>query len=344
MYIKLPLPTLLFHSLWMGLLMTASAVAAESVPGNAFGDPGYQVKMEKGWIKQAIKHDKKAGKADLVVALGQQTYPALRKFVEDYAERKGLNIVVQRGSCGVSAKKLARKAVEVAAFCCPPGNSDRLPGIEFHTIGIAPIALITNPANELSNVSSEEARDIFGGETIKWSQLPVENKVQLPTKDIQPVARLHCKKRPGHWRNILDSEDMFSPRVRSVGVIPDMIKEVSATPSAIGFETLYMLKVFKDKGEVKVLSIDGRQPSELQHLLAGNYPFYRSFSMTTWQGDEKNIQLSHELVAELKKHIEQQGEDYGMISSARLRQAGWKFRNNELVAEPDGDRVFSERQ
>jgi ABC-type phosphate transport system substrate-binding protein len=330
--------------LGLGLLLSTHIVAADHADVDVFGDPDYVVKMDEKWLKQAVKHDKKLEKADLVVSLGQITYPALRQFVQDYAERKGLKIIIQPGSCGVTAKKLSRKMIDVGAYCCPPGKTDRLPGVVFHTLGISPIALITHPENELSGLSLEDARKIFSGDTIRWSEAAIDNKIKLPKKDIQPVVRLHCKKRPGHWRHLLDRDDMFSANIREVGVIPDMVKEVAETKSAIGFETVFMLEVYKSNGEVKILNIDGHHPSDLQQLLFGAYPFYRVFSMTTWDGDERSNQLSRELVESIKKHIEVDGYKYEMISSEKLRLAGWKFKGDELVGEPDGEKVFSENK
>jgi len=328
----------------LSFLASSNIILAETNTIQAFANPDYIVDMDEKWESRSIVHDEKTGKADLVVSLGQVTYPALRQFIEEYAVRKGIEIVMQQGTCGVSAKKLSRKAIDVGAFCCPPGKTDRLPGIEFHTIGIAPIALITNPDNELSGLSLSEARKIFSGDTVRWSEVSAENKIRLPPKDIQPIVRLHCKKRPGHWRHILDTEDMFSSRIREVGVIPDMIKDVAQTKSAIGFETEYMLEVHKENGEVKVLKIDGHHPSDLQHLLFAGYPFYRTFNLTTWTGSSRDSMLSKDLVNSIKKHIQTDGYKYGMISSESLRLAGWKFKGDELTGEPDGNEIFREHQ
>ncbi len=347
-----------YSTLFSSFLSFFSVISSGSVfaePNSiAFGDVAHRVNMDAEWQNRAVKHDAKLGEVDLVVSLGQITYPALHQFVADYAKQKGLKIVIQPGSCGVSAKKISRKTIDVGAYCCPPGKTDRLPGIEFHTIGISPIALITHPDNALSGLTLKDARKIFSGDIVKWSEVPLtasrsvsrsgssKNKIKLPQGNIQPVVRLHCKKRPGHWHHLLESDDMFSRHVREVGVIPDMVKEVAEMKSAIGFETEYMLEVYKKQGKVKVLMIDGHLPSDLQQLLSATYPFYRTFSLTTWTGTERSHQLSRELVDSIKKHIEVEGRKYDMIPSSKLRLAGWKFKGDELIGEPDGKKVFSE--
>jgi ABC-type phosphate transport system substrate-binding protein len=326
------------------LILPGMAYCGEHDHSNAFGDPDYVVKIDPEWQSKTISHDRSVGEADMVISLGQQTYPALHQFVEEFAAKRNIRIVIQQGTCGVSAKKLSKKEIDIGAFCCPPGNTDRLPGLEFHTIGISPIALIANPANPITNLTTTEARSIFSGKTISWSEVPVENEIELPGKSIQPVVRLHCKKRPGHWRHLLDNEDQFSPDIREVGVIPDMIKQVADNEAAIGFETVFMLEVYKDKGKVKILNIDDHDPADLQPLLAADYPLYRTYNLSTWTGAQTKNELAHDLVTAITQFIEDHGERYGILASSRLRTAGWKFRGDELTGEPDGEDIFSEHQ
>jgi phosphate transport system substrate-binding protein len=324
-----------------GISISYSGATMSTEASVDFGSSSKIIEMEQGWIDQPIKHDEKSGDVDLVVTLGQQTYPALKDFIADYASKHNLRISIEPGSCGVTAKKLRKKTADVGAYCCPPGNTDRLPGIVFHTIGVAPIALVTQPDNPVENLSLQEARDIFSGEIIKWSEVPSE-KGMLSDLKIQPVARLHCKKRPGHWKGLLENQDMFAPNVREVGVIPDMITNVAGNQSAIGYETLYMLDVYKEKGELKALSIDGMHPSDLDKMIDASYPIYRTYSLTSWKDSSKAAVVAG-LIDAIKQHIEAEGDSYGIVPVSKLRSANWKFRGDELVGEPDGDKVFTQR-
>ena len=327
---------LLLSLMVMSSVTVAAGGKAAALQGETFADHTYVKKMKPEWIDKPVAYDGKIKNADLVISLGQQTYPALHKLVEKMADDRGIKVVIQQGSCGKTAKKLSRKAVDVGAYCCPPMKKDRLPGLQFHTIGIAPIAFVTHPSNPLKNITSVEAQDIYRGEYVQWSEVPSAKKLNLTKEKIQPVVRLHCKKRPGHWRHLLKNEDLFSPRIFEVGVIPDMIKQVAKNEAAIGIETEYMLKVHKKHGDLKVLSIDGHRPSQQEFLLNGEYPIYRTYNLTTWEGDGKNYKLAKEFVAALKAHIEKNGDDYGFIPPSKLQKAGWKFNGDELISEPDG--------
>lgn len=329
------------------LLLTLSTAHAEpdnALNNNEFSDPEHIANVADDFASQEIQYDKKVGNVDVVISLGQQTYPALHKVVENIARKQGITLDIQQGSCGSTAKKLLKKSVDIGTYCCPPGKTDRLPGLEFHTIAIAPLALTTNSSNSISNLSISNARKIYQGQYVSWSDVPEHQSEldKLAGKKIQPVIRLHCKKRPGHWRALLDNQDEFSPRSQAVGTISDMIKQVSDNTNAIGYETLFMLKINRDKGALKILSIDGNHPDDLDKLLKAEYPLYRTYNLTTWTSDNNKNEKAEKLLTAIKKHIEENAAQYSFIPASQLRLSGWKFKKDELIGEPDGSPVISE--
>ncbi len=308
-------------------------------PAPTFSDPATYADVDKDWKAKPFKHNKIHKDADLVVALSQQSYPIFHNLILEYAKKKQLNIVVTPGTCGITASRLRKKSVEIGAYCCPPATSDRLPGLTFHSLGISPIALIVHPDNPITNLSSHQARAIFQGATTQWTQI---NKQQSGNFHplIKPVARLHCKIRPGHWRGLLDNENRFTPRLFEVGVIPDMISQVSKNKGAIGWEVPMMVSFHKKKGRVKMLKIDGHAATDLNYVLTGKYPLYRSYSLTTWDMDSgnKNSKMKYQakkLVHYLQQHIEKMHTEVSFIAPSQLRHAGWKFKGDELIGEPD---------
>lgn len=330
--------------LLLGTSVSAVEQTPESLQGPAFLDHTYIVPMKQEWVDKKITHDEKNQGADLVISLGQHSYPALHEFIEGLAEKRDIKIKIEQGSCGKSAKKNKRKEIDIGAFCCPPMKGDRLPGLKFHTIGITALAFVTHTSNPLKNISSVEAQNIFRGEYVAWSEVPAAQKIDFSAGAIQPVVRLHCKKRPGHWRHLLKNEDLMSPRLYEVGVIPDMIQQVANDKLAIGMETVFMLDVHKKHGEVNVLTIDGHHPSQDDFVLNGEYPIYRTLNLTTWQGEGGNYKLAAEIVEEIKQYIETNGAQYGIIAPSKLKKSGWQFHNDELISEPDGMPVIREHQ
>ena len=156
-----------------------------------------------------------------------------------------------------------------------------------------------------------------------------------PNRTIYAIGRLHCQIRPGHWRQLLDTDKEFSPRLHEVGSIPDMIAGVASSRNAIGWEVLTMAEKYRDMGAVKPLRIDGFLPSDSGALASLKYPFYRTYSLSTWAGKNVENKQADRLVEYMKKEFEKLNADkYGFVSQSRLRKAGWKFKGDELIGEP----------
>ncbi len=313
-----------------------AADSANELSGPGFSDPSEQIQMPGEWEKQSIKHDPSVSNIDLAINLDQQMYRILLPATKAYAMKNGLKITITDSTCGNSAGMLRRKMIDVGGFCCAPGAMDRLPGIRFHTTGIAPVAIFVHPDNPIDNITLEQARKIFMGEISSWSELKTSDGKPGPNVLIRTIGRLHCKTRPGHWRLLLDNEDLFSPRLLEVGNIPDMVSQVAANPDAIGHETVWLAtKYYEKRGRVKTLKINGYTPENLDALLSGHYPIYKSFNLTTWDSAEAKNVHAEKLVNYLKNHIETLDAGYGILSSSKLKKSGWKFNGTELIAEPN---------
>lgn len=307
---------------------------AEPVVGQAFSNPEHVAVMPDKWPNKPVTYDKAMKQADLVVSFGQQTYPALKNAVAEFAKQRNLNILVQSGTCGISAGKLLRKTIDAGVFCCPPGEDDRLPNLEFHTIAISPIAVIVHKDNPLNNIDINQAREIFQGKIHHWSKLTDDFN-----KHIISFGRLHCKKRPGHWTLLLKDKTMFGPKLNEVGVIPDLIAKVDMLPNALSIETPYMVNRFSKLKNVKMLSINNHPVTDTDYVASGEYPLYRTYSITSWSNIPEARKQVLALVDYLKDHIEKHHAIYNFVPVSKLVKAGWKFKNGELVGEPDGSKL-----
>ncbi len=335
--LKLPLGEMVLFCLTVALLFGTTVRADDDLKGLGgppFSDPSQQVQMPADWKKQPIKYKSSAGSANLVVTLDQQMYAALLPIIQKYAKEHNLKIVINNGTCGISAGMLSRKTTDIGGYCCAPGFTDRLPGLRFHAYGIIPLALIVHPDNPVDNITIGQARQIFQGEIYYWSELKTAKGAKRTNLPIQLIGRLHCKLRPGAWRSLLANENLFSLMLREVGVIPDMIFQVSINPGAIGYEVIREVRRYEQKARVKTLKINGYDPNTLSHLLSGNYPLYRVYSLTTWEEEGVRNPHAQKLVDYLLQEVKHLDSKYGFIPASRLRQAGWKFSGNELVGEP----------
>ncbi|MBF0621002.1 MAG: hypothetical protein HQL54_03670 [Magnetococcales bacterium] len=300
-----------------------------------FSDPNYRVQMPESWVVKPIDRTVQtdvAKKTDLKVILDQQIFRLLQPSIQAFAKQNNLNIAQGDGTCGHSAGALAAKRTDIGGFCCPPRDLDRLPGLEFHTLGITPIALLVHPDNPIDNISIEEARKIFSGDISRWSQLKTAEGIKGPNRPVLPVGRLHCKPRPGHWRLILDNEDLFSPDLQEVGTIPDMISMVAHGKSAIGHAAYWFAaKHYRNKGKTKVLMVDGIHPSDVNAVAQGRYPFYKTFSVTTWHGPHVENKNAMRLVTHMLHAMAHLDHADGVVSASMLRANGWQFQADELI-------------
>jgi len=299
----------------------------QQLRGAPFGNPTFIQEMEPGWNDKPVTYNANDAKADIVIVLNQQFYEFMLPYVESFAKENNLIIKVKRGTCGISAGMLSKKSCDIGAFCCPPADTDRLPGLSFHTIGLNPISILVNPENSINDLSLIQIRKIFQGEIRRWSELGWKDD------PIKVIARPHCKTRPGHWRLLLNDPDLFGPEVLMVGAIEDMFDLVSTTPEAIGFEVMY--QAARESGLVKSLKINGYSPEDLDNLLTRNYPLYRSLYLTTW--NEKHLLNPHaqKLIDYIIQQTELHGQEEGILPSSLLRKAGWKFIGDELIGEPN---------
>ncbi|HKJ75796.1 MAG TPA: hypothetical protein VKA64_01180 [Gammaproteobacteria bacterium] len=317
-------------ALLAALLVARAPAAAGGLAGPAFSDPDGVIEMPAAWRQRGIEYQAWARGADLAVSLDQHLYPALLPIVRRFAEESGLRIAVQEGTCGISAGKLEEKTVDMGGFCCPAGRTDRLPGLEFHTLGVASLALFVHARNPVDTVSLKEARGIFRGEVYRWAEVAPATGEGL----IQPIGRLHCKARPGHWRLILDNEDLFSPRLYEVPTIPDMLRAVANDPRAIGYEVIWNVAESRLRSRLKFLEVNGVEPRDRQALAAGEYPLYRVYNVATWGPEQVQNEHAGALLAYLYEHFEEVEPRYGIVPAERLREQGWRFRGDELIGGP----------
>jgi len=314
-------------------LFLAVGYAAELIRGPAFVDPSHVQPMPEGWKEQPIRYDAEASKADIVITLDQHLYPLFNDYIRKYAAEQGIKVRVDEGTCGITAGKLARKAADMGGFCCPPGEADRLPGLLFHTVGVMPVAVLVRTDNPIEDIDIRQAREIFSGKFYQWSEIKDLSGRRGKNVMIEAIGRLHCKLRPGHWRLLLDNEDLFSPNLREVGTIPDMISLVAQMPGAIGYEVPMMVERYVKQGKVKVLKLNGAAP-DTAALTAGRYPLYRTLNLSTWEGKAVENEKARKLVQQLLREAERLEGMYGFVPATSLRRAGWKFKGDELIGEP----------
>lgn len=206
-------------------------------------------------------------------------FDAIKDDIEAKTGRKtilfGENSMLGVGcNAGIKAAKQGTKSRETFGFVCCPLSDEEIEKDQLIVYPLAkePILILAHKDNPVDNLSAEQVRAIFRGEQINWSE------VGGPDKPIVVVTRLHCKKRPGHWKTILPSDKDFRQERLNVKSAAAMVQRVGDFTGALG-HTGSTWK-FKAEDNVKVLSVDGVKPTA-ENLANGKYPFYRQLSAIT---------------------------------------------------------------
>lgn len=315
--------------------LAADALRPNPLRGPAFTVPDRQVNMPEKWLKKGIVHTDDARDMDLVVNMDQQFYAFLAPLMADYARQKGWKVKLIEGTCGTAEAMLRRKNLDIGGFCCPPSVTDRLPGLQFHTLGLQSVAIVVNTANPVENITLDELRSMFQNKITHWNQLKTPAGTPGPDLTVRPVVRAHCDTRPGHWRLILNDKDLFGPRITDVGSIEDVLSAVARDPGAIGYEEMPTVRRMDQSGRLKAMHIDGIGPENGQALAAGHYPVYQLINLSVWTDGHTGNAKAMELVDHLKGHMEHLDPASHFVPASQLRAAGWKFTGAELTGEPD---------
>ncbi|MBF0294644.1 MAG: hypothetical protein HQL96_05605 [Magnetococcales bacterium] len=333
---------------WIGLAMLGLLVLGagagraedgEGVPvtlkGPAFSDPDQLADKPEAWRQLPIRHKPPDEGAELAILLDQNNYPALLPLIREYAAVNRIDISLREGTCGPAMEGINRKQVDIGASCCPVAQADRLPGLRWHTIGIAPLAILANGEDPVEGLTTDEVRRIFRGKVTRWSQIPSVAGKFPEDAPVFPVIRFHCKTRPGHWRLILDNEELFGPRAEQVGSMLDMVTNVAKRRGALGYEeNWHTINQPEFRERLRTLRIDGHSPLDREAVRTGRYPFYFVYTLSTWTEPHTANPKADALVRFLIGQAGRIDPAYHVIPAAELRGAGWKFRDDELIGEP----------
>ena len=174
----------------------------------------------------------------------------------------------------IKAAKQGTKSRETFGFVCCPLSKEEIDKEQLIVYPLAkePILILAHQDNPVNDLSSDQVRAIFRGDLVNWSE------IGGPDKPIVVITRLHCKKRPGHWKTILPNHKVFRQERLNVKSAAAMVQRVSDFSGAIGHTGATW--EFAPEDKVKVLTVNGVKPTAA-NLANGQYLFYRQLSAIT---------------------------------------------------------------
>jgi len=204
--------------------------------------------------------------------------PALEKSKMRTINAHGKNSARGLGSdAAVKNALLYTQQKQRFGFACCDLHPDEINNnnLQVYPLAKEPLFIILNQSNPVNNLSLKQVREIFSGGITNWSEVGGHDK------PIVVVTRLHCKKRPEHWKTILPQAKEFRVERLNVHGAEDMIRTVHDMDDAIGH--LGSTWTFTTADRIKPITIDNVKPTA-KNIELGKYPFYRTLSAVTKKG------------------------------------------------------------
>ena len=153
-------------------------------------------------------------------------------------------------------------------------DEEKAAGLEENIIAIDGIAIITDKANAVANLTSEQLAKIYTGEIKNWSEVGGANGA------IVVIGREAGSGTRGAFEEILKIADKcsYAQELDQTGAV---LTTVASTPNAIGYISLDVLN-----DSVAAVEIDGVEPT-VENIKSGAYPLQRPFVMATKGGIEE---------------------------------------------------------
>lgn len=145
-------------------------------------------------------------------------------------------------------------------------------GLKENKMAIDGIAIVVNPANKVTEITSEQLMQVYTGEIKNWKDLGGDDQ------PIVVIGREASSGTRGAFEELLEVEDkcQYAQELNETGAVKTA---VSATPAAIGYVSLEALD-----DTVVALNVDGAPATE-EAIKDGSYPLSRPFLMVTKDGE-----------------------------------------------------------
>ena len=207
---------------------------------------------------------RRGGGAQITIAGSTSVQPFMEVVAEEYmAKNPGTKVMVQGGgsTAGVEAVRDGAAAIGM----CSRELSDQETDLTPIRIARDGIAIIVHPSNPVSDLSLQQARDIFSGKLTDWSEVGgAKKRIWIVTREAGSGTR-------SAFQELL----MKKERVSDAALVQDSngsVREILANfPAGIGYVSSGLVNE-----SVKGVRLDGVPPAE-ENVSSGKYALVRPF-------------------------------------------------------------------
>lgn len=211
-------------------------------------------------------------------------------IVEDYPN---LALEPQFTGSGTGIQSVIAGTTDIGDSSRALKDEEKAQGLVENVVAIDGIAIVTDTANTVKNLTKQQLIDIYTGKVTNWKEVGgADQKIVVIGREASSGTR-------GAFEEILDIADKckYAQELNETGAV---VAAVSATPGAIGYVSLDSINE-----KVSALQLEGVTPSEAT-VKDGSYTLQRPFVMAT----KGEISTQSQQVQAVFKFIEsQKGQD-----------------------------------
>ena len=259
----------------MMALLTATTMVAAGVMGCG-SDSSSDANADANTDTTASDADANADTTDgadlsgTVTLAGSTSMEKLANAMNEAFMEKYTNVSATAEFTGSSAgiESLEAGSVDIGDASRALSDDEKSQGIVENIVAIDGIAVITDTANTITDIKSEDLAKVYTGEITNWKDLGG------PDEQIVVIGREAGSGTRDAFEELMDVKDSckYAQELDSTGAV---LAKVAATPGAVGYVSLDVLD-----DTVNGLKINSVEPTE-DNILAGDYVLQRPFVMAT---------------------------------------------------------------
>lgn len=201
---------------------------------------------------------------------GSTSMEKLSKALQEgfMAKNKGVTVNVEFNGSSAGIEQVLKGSVNIGNASRNLKEAELSEGAVENIVAIDGIAVVTDTANTVTDLTTEELQQIYTGEVKNWSEV---GGTDTP---IVVIGREAGSGTRGAFEELLEIEDKceYAQELDSTGTV---LANVSATPGAIGYVSLDVIN-----DTVNTVNLDGVEPTE-ENIAGGSYSLCRPFVMAT---------------------------------------------------------------
>ena len=247
----------------LGLILAAAVAAASFAScGSSAGDnSGTESAASKTALSGTVATDGSTSMEKVIGALGEA-------FT---SENSSINFTYNPTGSGTGITAISEGRCDIGLSSRSLKDEEKAKGLEETVLALDGIAMIVNPANEISDLTVDQIAKIYTGEITNWKDVGGKDA------EIVVIGREAGSGTRDGFESITKTAEkcQYRQELTSTG---DVITTVSQNPDAIGYASLASVK-----NTVKALNVDGVTPTE-ETVKNGSYKIQRPFVLVTKSG------------------------------------------------------------